>query len=75
MKISNVFWLVVVVLIVFGVWQLSKTTTAVPTVAQVGEHCGGNKADALQCVSGAHCAPTPGSHLPFGDVGGVCVAN
>lgn len=40
-----------------------------------GEHCGGNMMNAPQCASGYHCAPVPGSHLPFGDVGGVCIIN
>jgi hypothetical protein len=45
------------------------------TTAGPGEHCGGNMTTAKQCSAGYHCAPTPGSHLPFGDVGGTCVAN
>ena len=40
-----------------------------------GGHCGGNMLDAARCVAGYHCAPDPKSHLPFGDVGGICVAN
>lgn len=40
-----------------------------------GEHCGGNIQNAPSCGSGYHCAPSPGSHLPFGDVGGICVAD
>jgi hypothetical protein len=40
-----------------------------------GERCGGNMTTAPVCQTGYHCAPTPGSHLPFGDVGGTCVAN
>ena len=40
-----------------------------------GEHCGGNMRTASVCTAGYHCAPTPGSHLPFGDVGGTCVAD
>ena len=44
-------------------------------VAGAGEHCGGNMATARVCAAGLHCAPTPGSTLPFGDVGGTCVAN
>lgn len=43
------------------------------TFALPGEHCGGNMSTALTCSTGYHCAPTPGSHLPFGDVGGTCV--
>ena len=45
-----------------------------PTVG-LGAHCGGNMTTAASCATGLHCAPAPGSHLPFGDVGGVCVAN
>ena len=44
-------------------------------VVGIGEHCGGNMTTAPTCAAGSHCAPAPGSHLPFGDVGGVCVAN
>lgn len=44
-------------------------------VAGPGEHCGGNMATARACTTGYHCAPSPNSHLPFGDVGGTCVAN
>ena len=40
-----------------------------------GERCGGNMTTAPVCVPGYHCAPAPGSHLPFGDVGGTCVAD
>jgi hypothetical protein len=47
---------------------------AVPVVGG-GQHCGGNMTTAPVCGTGYHCAPTPGSHLPFGDVGGTCVAN
>ncbi len=43
--------------------------------ANPGEHCGGNMTTALACSTGYHCAPTPGSNLPFGDVGGTCVKN
>ena len=39
------------------------------------EHCGGNMATALSCIAGYHCAPNPASHLPFGDVGGTCIAD
>ena len=55
---------------------LSGTTlTEVKPLSGEGEHCGGNMATAASCASGLHCAPTPGSHLPMGDVGGTCVAN
>jgi hypothetical protein len=37
------------------------------------EHCGGNIANPSSCISGYYCAPDPSSHLPFGDVGGICV--
>jgi hypothetical protein len=44
-------------------------------IVGAGEHCGGNMTTAPTCATGYHCAPTPGSHLPFGDVGGICMAN
>ncbi len=44
-------------------------------IAGAGERCGGNMTTAPTCSTGFHCAATPGSHLPFGDVGGTCVAN
>ena len=40
-----------------------------------GERCGGNMTTAPKCTAGFHCAPVPGSHLPFGDVGGLCVSD
>jgi len=49
-------------------------TSAPSTPAQLGESCGGNTLFARQCAPGLVCAPRPGSHLPFGDVGGICVA-
>lgn len=45
------------------------------SVSGAGGHCGGNMTTAPTCIAGYHCAPVPGSHLPFGDVGGICVAN
>jgi hypothetical protein len=48
----------------------------IPTPAPVtGGRCGGNTTHPLQCPMGSHCAPAPGSHLPFGDVGGICVVD
>ena len=47
----------------------------IPPQVGAGAHCGGNMTTAATCSAGYHCAPTPGSHLPFGDVGGTCVAN
>jgi hypothetical protein len=48
----------------------------VPTPVPVtGGRCGGNTTHPLQCPMGSHCAPAPGSHLPFGDVGGICVVD
>ncbi len=52
-----------------------NTLLEVVRTAKIGEHCGGNMTTVLSCSAGAHCAPVPGSHLPFGDVGGVCVAD
>lgn len=45
--------------------------------AVVGEgmRCGGNMTTAPLCTDGFHCAPVAGVRLPFGDVGGTCVAN
>jgi hypothetical protein len=53
------------------------SSTPIPSVPVVGSgaHCGGNMMNAPVCTSGYHCAPAPGVHLPFGDVGGTCVAN
>lgn len=51
------------------------TLVEVQPEALLGEHCGGNMTTARMCASGLRCAPSPESHLPFGDVGGVCVAN
>jgi hypothetical protein len=53
----------------------SSTLQEVSLMVGAGEHCGGNIATAARCAIGYHCVPTPGSHLPFGDVGGICVAN
>jgi hypothetical protein len=48
--------------------SLESTLTA-PT-----QHCGGNLANAPTCPDGFECVPDPASHLPFGDVGGICQA-
>jgi predicted lipoprotein with Yx(FWY)xxD motif len=53
----------------------STGTQSGAPVAQVGQHCGGNMTNAPVCAQGSHCAPDPNSHLPFGDVGGTCVAD
>lgn len=55
----------------------SSTPTASPSLSAApvvgpGEHCGGNILNAPVCSSGYTCVPEPNSHLPFGDVGGVC---
>jgi len=77
-------------LIVLGAWYAMRTPAPQPAAPQptpaqapppghpvvgLGEHCGGNMTTAPVCAAGFHCAPTPGSHLPFGDVGGTCVAD
>ena len=54
--------------------QGTTLVEAAPVVG-VGEQCGGNMTTAPQCAAGLHCAPVAGSHLPFGDVGGACVAD
>lgn len=53
---------------------ISIPTPVVP-VSNNPEHCGGNIKNPPMCGVGYHCAPVLGSHLPFGDVGGTCVAN
>lgn len=53
----------------------STSTSTASTKAAAGAHCGGNSANAKQCIVGYHCAPMASSSLPFGDVGGVCVSN
>ncbi len=59
----------------------SEQTPTVPEMPPVagqsppGGPCGGNIRNPLTCTPGYHCAPAPGSHLPFGDVGGICVAD
>jgi hypothetical protein len=52
----------------------SPSSSTVP-IAGPGERCGGNMMNAPICGTGYHCTPTPGSNLPFGDVGGTCVKN
>jgi len=54
--------------------QGTSLVVARPVVG-AGERCGGNMLNAPLCAYGYHCAPEPGSRLPFGDVGGICVAN
>ena len=49
--------------------------TEIPPTVGGGAHCGGNMINAPVCVTGYHCVLEPGSHLPLGDVGGVCVPN
>lgn len=52
-------------------WQTSWYASS--DTAGLGEHCGGNMTTARSCSTGLRCAPTAGSHLPMGDVGGTCV--
>ncbi len=52
-----------------------ETLAEARKISGAGERCGGNMTTAPICAEGFHCAPEPGSHLPFGDVGGTCVAN
>ena len=57
-------------------FTVNGTTLAeAAATAALGQHCGGNMTTAASCAKGLHCAPIPGSHLPFGDVGGTCVAD
>ena len=57
-----------------GAYQQPGTTSSTNPVAGPGEHCGGNMTTAPTCGQGYQCEPVPGSHLPFGDVGGICTA-
>ncbi|GEM_PF-1910910 len=63
------------VLVEIPVATSTATTTSTGSTAAPGGRCGGNMLNAPVCGAGYQCAPTPGSHLPFGDVGGVCVKN
>jgi len=49
-------------------------STNASKLAQLGEPCGGNTLSPSQCAPGLVCQPRPGNNLPFGDVGGICVA-
>jgi predicted lipoprotein with Yx(FWY)xxD motif len=53
----------------------TSSTDVTPVVAAIGARCGGNMQNAPVCAQGSHCAPVTGSNLPFGDVGGTCVAD
>ncbi|MBY0376674.1 hypothetical protein K2P96_01745 [Patescibacteria group bacterium] len=90
MKNKNLGLLISIIFVIFLGWLLvhdSKVTNApAPTdqtmpagqntvVVGIGERCGGNMMNAPVCDDTAHCAPVPGSNLPFGDVGGICVSN
>lgn len=48
---------------------------AASPISGAGERCGGNMRNAPTCATGYHCTPASGSHLPFGDIGGTCVAD
>ncbi len=50
-----------------------NTTGTAPNVSTPGGPCVGNIAHPLSCPDGYQCEPAPNSHLPFGDVGGLCV--
>ena len=52
-----------------------STLVEIPKTAGLSQRCGGNTTTAPVCSSGLHCAPVPGTNLPFGDVGGICVSN
>lgn len=87
-KSTFVIILVAIVIAFAGVWAFggkatpdttdtsgSASTTTASNVALPGGHCGGNMMNPYVCSAGYHCAPSAGSHLPFGDVGGTCVAD
>ena len=83
MKITSLVTLFVALLVIVGglyYWNNSAPAPApvvetpkVPAVVAEGEMCGGNMMNAPVCAAGLHCAPAPGSNLPMGDVGGLCV--
>ncbi len=84
MKNKNIMYSVIALIVIVGIVLIAyfnnsnknpveNTQTGTSTAALPGEHCGGNIRGALSCTVGYHCAAEPGSHLPFGDVGGVCV--
>lgn len=56
-------------------FDIQNVTSAAAGSAAPGGRCGGNMMNAPVCGAGYHCAPVPGSHLPFGDVGGTCVVD
>ena len=53
------------------------TSTDTGTIAGPGDSCGGNTSNPKTCSPGYHCAPAPGPNpnIPFGDVGGICIAD
>ena len=68
---------VVVVLVAAGVWYyMANSGSSAPTgpVAGPGQPCGGNMVNPPVCGANYKCLPRPSSTLPFGDVGGICVA-
>lgn len=78
-KSSSIILLVILALIIAGAWYYFnyKNPGLAPTsgaaVAGPGGRCGGNMTTAPVCGPGYQCTPDPNSHLPFGDVGGMCV--
>jgi hypothetical protein len=70
--------IILVVIVIAGLgytFFTKKIQTSSTETTSSGKHCGGNMTNAPTCQVGYHCAPEPGSHLPFGDVGGICVPN
>jgi hypothetical protein len=55
--------------------KIPTTKTITSPVVGLGARCGGNMTTAATCATGFYCAPSTGSHLPFGDVGGTCAVN
>ena len=53
---------------------IATTTVSTHPVAGPDQHCGGNMVNSPVCGTGYDCQPVAGSHLPVGDVGGVCVS-
>ena len=76
--VGAIIFILFIVVILFAAvfapkWSNSSSSSSTAVIAGPGERCGGNMMNAPICDSGYTCAPDPSSHLPFGDVGGICV--
>ena len=67
-------FLVVIAVIILSL-LIGSASRPISPVYSTPQRCGGNMMKAPQCTVGYHCAPVPGSRLPVGDIGGICVAD